>query len=305
MLAHLYAAGKFFNLRDPVWPDMEMMLERQGKTRLFVGDLPASFEDAQKKLLLASGASASNFVRSRRNNNMSVNRYNAQHFENRSMIAGIYQERMYKEPDTKEATELTRKLIQTIKSSRKSLKTPTRVKSTRFPTQARDWKPLEILEELRDWLVEDAVDLYFDWYGMDKICADIWTNIKTVFSQKPNNRVNIHANVLSVAGDILSAAAEKEIFMRERKAFREYIQEQQIGIAPELTVVWKIIQDTIRTPTSLPGRPSGWMGDRCIRRLLYVNPEAVLSEGEVERNHVLSELSRVRSIYPRPSQGTS
>jgi hypothetical protein len=30
-----------------------------------------------------------------------------------------------------------------------------------------------------------------------------------------------------------------------------------------------------------------------------------LSEGEVERNHVLSELSRVGSIYPRPSQGTS
>jgi hypothetical protein len=52
MLAHLYAAGKFFNLRDPVWPDMEMVLERQGKTRLFVGDLPASFEDARKKLRL-------------------------------------------------------------------------------------------------------------------------------------------------------------------------------------------------------------------------------------------------------------
>jgi hypothetical protein len=27
-----------------------------------------------------------------------------------------------------------------------------------------------------------------------------------------------------------------------------------------------------------------------------------MSEGEVERNHVLSELSRVGSIYPRPSQ---
>jgi hypothetical protein len=30
-----------------------------------------------------------------------------------------------------------------------------------------------------------------------------------------------------------------------------------------------------------------------------------LPEGEVERNHVLSELSRVKSVYPRPSQGTS
>jgi hypothetical protein len=34
------------------------------------------------------------------------------------------------------------------------------------------------------------------------------------------------------------------------------------------------------------------------------NLDAV-SEGEVERNHLLSELSREGSIYPRPSQGTS
>jgi hypothetical protein len=32
---------------------------------------------------------------------------------------------------------------------------------------------------------------------------------------------------------------------------------------------------------------------------------STVSEGEVERNHVLSELSRVGSIYPRLSQGTS
>jgi hypothetical protein len=31
----------------------------------------------------------------------------------------------------------------------------------------------------------------------------------------------------------------------------------------------------------------------------------LLSEGEVERNYVLSELSRVGSIYPKPSQSTS
>lgn len=31
----------------------------------------------------------------------------------------------------------------------------------------------------------------------------------------------------------------------------------------------------IKTPTQLSNRPKEWTGDRCIRRLLYVNPESI------------------------------
>lgn len=136
---------------DPVWPDMDFMLERQDKSRLLFGALPTSFKEAQKKLVLAGGASVTNFARGRRNNVPIVDSNKSQFFRNRSVLGQLYQERMYKEPSTQEATDLTRKLIQTIKASKNLQGRSSNMNSPRLVTTGAesDWQPLEILEELR------------------------------------------------------------------------------------------------------------------------------------------------------------
>lgn len=65
-LAHLYAACRFSYPDEPTWPDMEFLLERQDKSRLFLGALPQFFKEAHKKFGLAVGASVTNFARGKR-----------------------------------------------------------------------------------------------------------------------------------------------------------------------------------------------------------------------------------------------
>ena len=144
-------------------------MERQDKTRLFVGGFPKSFEDARRKLVLSGGASASNFARGRRNIDPIVSRDKMQFFEDRSVLGAIYQERMYKEPDTKQATELTRKLIQTIKSSRKS-RLSFRQRVFTIPVFR---EPIEIGNPWRFWKNYET-----GWKRMHSICISIsmaWT----------------------------------------------------------------------------------------------------------------------------------
>jgi hypothetical protein len=245
LLAHLYAACKLLYPEDPAWPDMEVLLERQDKNRLFFGGLPKTFKEASRKMVLASGGSATNFARGNRNKDPIMNLDNAQLFQDRSVLGKLYQERMYKEPSTSEATELTRKLIQPMKSSPRAAARAPGAAKTNVSTSSvrhRDWRPLGILEELQEWLLEDAMDLYWDWFCMNQICGEIWTKIKAVFSQNPES----------------SAHGERE---------------ENPNRCPELTVVRNIIQDTIQTRATPPNRPVGWIGDRCIRRLLHVSPE--------------------------------
>jgi hypothetical protein len=173
MLAHLYAACRSSYREDPVWPDMEFMMERQDKSRLFLGGQPKTFKEASRKLVLAGGASVSNFARRRRDDKVIIDPDNTQYLQDRSVLGTLYQERMYREPSTSEATDLTRKLIQTIKSSSRASKRVSRVGnliSTQSSNLNRDWRPLEVMEELRKWLVEDAIDLYWDWHCMNQSC---------------------------------------------------------------------------------------------------------------------------------------
>lgn len=207
-----------------------------------------------------------------------VNLDNSQIFQDRSVLGKLYQERMYKEPSTSEATELIRKLIQTMKTSVRAsgrvLETSGK-KPAEFPVGDRDWRLLEILEELQEWLVEDAVDLYWDWYCMNQICGEIWKKIETVFSQNAESSGHGQQTAMSITGAILKAGADVERMLDENRIVQQYVQDENPDRCPELTVVRNIIQDTIQTLATPPNRPVGWIGDRCIRRLLHVSPEAI------------------------------
>jgi hypothetical protein len=278
MLAHLYAACRFSYREDPVWPDMEFMMERQDKSRLFLGGQPKTFKEASRKLVLAGGASVSNFARRRRDDKVIIDPDSTQYFQDRSVLGTLYQERMYREPSTSEATDLTRKLIQTIKSSSRASKRVSRVGnliSTQSSNLNRDWRPLEVMEELREWLVEDAIDLCWDWHCMNQICGDMWTKIKTAFDRDPQSPIKDMGTSVGMAGMILNAGAEVERLLEEHSVLRQYVRDENPDRCPELTVVRNIIQQTIQTQATPPNRPIGWLGDRCIRRLLHVSPEAI------------------------------
>lgn len=277
-LAHLYVACRLNHPENPVWPDMEFMMERQDRNRLFMGAPPKSFVDAQKKLALAFGASTTNFARGRRNDKPVINLDKTQLFAHRSIIGQLYQNRMYKEPSTREATDLTRKLIRIIKTSRKDNKTSmnsseaTAVVSSK---SQRNWKPLELLEELREWLVEDGIDLNFDWFGKRHICNEIWSKIKNALVEIGGDSVKGNGSVLHIAGGILALAANRERILEDDKTLRNHIQGQNADIASELGVVRIFINEAILAKDTPPNRPTGWIGDRCIRHLLHVNPEAI------------------------------
>lgn len=274
LLAHLYAACKFSYPDDPVWPDMELFMERQDKARLFLGALPTTFKESQLKFVISNGVSPTNFAKNRRSNAPILALNNRRLFEDRSVLGQIYQDRMYKEPTTEEATELTRKLIQAIKSSRKL---PERMEDTDVPTSIhsqRDWKPLEILEELQDWLVEDAIDVYADFFCMSRICMEIWTKIKAYLNEFPDS-AETTSRAISITGFILNAGADWEAMLDENKAFREHMCSQGLTLPPEIVAVRQIIQDTIMALATPANRPAGWIGDRCIRRLLHVYPGAI------------------------------
>jgi hypothetical protein len=279
MLAHLYAACKFSYPDDPVWPDMEFMIERQDPARLFLGALPKTFKEAHKKMLLAAGVTATNFARGRRNSKMIMNLDNSHCFEDRSVLGKLFQDRMSKEPTTKEANELTRKLIQAIQSSRKlpeGTGVPSRSVSTPSKRQDRDWKPLEILEEVREWLIEDGNDLYFDWFCMNRICADIWTKIESTFEALPGSTVRTGVDVRATAGYILTAGVNWEGVLEDNKDIRQLLRGHgDPALAPEISLVRDIMQATLTGRATPSNRPIGWLGDRCIRRLLHVNAEAI------------------------------
>ena len=274
-LAHLYAACRISYPDDPAWPDMEYLLERQDKNRLFIGALPQSFKEAQRKFALAIGASVTNFSRGKRSNKIKVDVYSAKYVDDRSILGKLYQARMYKEPTTQEATELTRKLIETIKSASERKSTLSKTRASKPVGGHHVWNSLDILEELKECLTEDAHDLYFDIFTMDRVCGEMWSRVKEHFNSVPEGMVHAGGSALGMTADILAAGANWEAILDESKDFREYVRSKDSSVSPEIAAVRQIIQQVVRTTTTSANRPNGWMGDRCIRRMLLANPKSI------------------------------
>lgn len=67
-LIHVYNAGRLAFPDDPIWPDMEYLLQNQNEDHLFVGGRPKTIDEGRRKWLLALGCSPSNLARNRRQN---------------------------------------------------------------------------------------------------------------------------------------------------------------------------------------------------------------------------------------------
>lgn len=116
-LAHLYSACKFAFPNDPTRPDMEFIMKRQGKSRMYLGSVPQSIKEARKKLLLASGESTINVARGRRVEKWVFNKDKRQWYGDQNILGKLYMKRMCSEPSTQEAKEMSREMIHTMKSN--------------------------------------------------------------------------------------------------------------------------------------------------------------------------------------------
>jgi hypothetical protein len=101
------------------------------------------------------------------------------------------------------------------------------------------WQPLRLMRELEEYLVADAVDLYFDWYRLERVCAEIWTKIMDrlddVYEENPKQRTH----VVNIAHQIFEGAAADEEDAGGLKRATE-------DTAPELRTVCSIIQEVIQ-----------------------------------------------------------
>ncbi|KAF2120926.1 hypothetical protein BDV96DRAFT_595324 [Lophiotrema nucula] len=274
-LAHLYTAGKILYPDSPTWPDMELLLQRQDPEWIFHGELPKTLDEAARKFVLGLGASANNFARNRRNDDLVINRKKVRSLRNPSILSELYLERMNTEPDTPETSaSLVSRLMQKIcdPSSKKLL-----ARQDNLPSSATEamktkeekkapavWDPMELLLELEGWLLSDPIDLHFDWLYMQSLCAKILAQISAELGEQL-----IADSPLAIAGAVLDSAARNE-----RLVLRSGISIPSIEIAPELCRVWEIIQANVSVETNQPGQRKTWVGDHCVTRLMSINSES-------------------------------
>jgi hypothetical protein len=87
MLVHFYINGCLKCEGRRVWPDMEFVIYAQDPEWLFVGGLPKTVQEAQKKFLLVAGGKATNSARDIPLNKLKIDQKNFQEFRN-TMVFG-------------------------------------------------------------------------------------------------------------------------------------------------------------------------------------------------------------------------
>jgi hypothetical protein len=87
---------------------------------------------------------------------------------------------------------------------------------------------------------------------MNRICEDLWTKIKTTFGALPDSTVRSEAGVIVTTGDILATGANWEGVLEEKKDIIHLLRSQGDPVlAPEISLVRQIIQDTITSRVTL------------------------------------------------------
>jgi len=161
------------------WPDMELLLYKQDE-QLFYGSFPTTLDEVSRRLDLARGADYG--LRTLRR------------FEDPSVLGTLSMHRIGDMPETTEdAHKWASRLVnlmckpesQKILDDQENLPSGTYEKSDFLRSMVLQRNPKALLEQLRYWLLADAVDLHYDWFNLALTCTEIWNTILAALRGKP------------------------------------------------------------------------------------------------------------------------
>jgi hypothetical protein len=205
MTADAVARMRENNTKNRVWPDMEYAIYAQDPNWLFVGGLPRTHEEAQRKFLLACGSPATNSARNIDPRKLSINHKKVRDFWEIGMFGeGVYFEGV--EDDEGDKTDgpfdelaekkMTKRLFEVMDGSDTQscariarLYMSARRPSTETTTSPGKTRPLDgaaILSNFANWLDADMAALYFDWYELVLTCEGMWCAINSFFRGCPD-----------------------------------------------------------------------------------------------------------------------
>ncbi|KAF2828063.1 hypothetical protein CC86DRAFT_405082 [Ophiobolus disseminans] len=115
--------------------------------------------------------------------------------------------------------------------------------------------PLALLEQLRYWLLADAVDLHFNMFGMIRTCSDIWDTMLPVLQE--TSTFSKHKSDLSWPD----------------RTFARILETAFVAKAVDLPLpvfekAWTIMKDAIHKPISETAGQKHWVADARLAELL-------------------------------------
>ncbi|KAF2690623.1 hypothetical protein K458DRAFT_426099 [Lentithecium fluviatile CBS 122367] len=248
MLAHVYMAGKLLYPDAPSWPDMEFVIQKQDPNYLFLGGIPKTLMESNRKVQLALGQSPSSIAterRTKRNQYRPGSKVKPRFFEDRSILGPILMERMVSSTTSAESVNAMRpEHIDNELAERLFI-------SLVDEYQERSIRgSISLLRQLGPLLQGEAAKTYFDWRLMRRMCGDIWGDIIAALRRSGGDRwsewlaeSSIYSSIY-IASEILVWTADDEYNNKGR------ILRGDRKFAPRLRKAWKIIQKAIMKPTA-------------------------------------------------------
>ncbi|KAJ4288582.1 hypothetical protein N0V90_011819 [Kalmusia sp. IMI 367209] len=171
-LAHVYTTGLLDVSLGPgnakTWPDMEFVIRAQKPAWLFHGEVPTKLEGLQRILRTVAdlpstrhsrpGKAIPNLKDCSMFGESIRQQITADDLSKLNMVDRLGRSLLYREP----VGNISRQLL------------PSDASMNIYSS------PNVVLEGLAQFLQADMVDLYFDWYKMQRVCNDIWKDIVDV-----------------------------------------------------------------------------------------------------------------------------
>ncbi|EDU47962.1 hypothetical protein PtrSN002B_009370 [Pyrenophora tritici-repentis] len=232
IMAHLYKAYHLKNPAMPTWPDMEIIIHRQGADRLFGGEAPNSLNNAFQKLLQACGYPAMSYNEYQKlrgdADKASGDTKQVRRLEDLSPLSkhGFYtqESRTTDSPDklqsdlfiTLQAPDLREQLTKLCLFRPGQTSANLAVWQDEWSTTEQDGRSewLGNIACLDTWMRADSLKVNFDIFAVHSVCAKIWTATLTTLKSSPNYTfpasIDLENNPLShqaLALDILGKAS--------------------------------------------------------------------------------------------------
>ncbi|MCJ1407255.1 hypothetical protein MMC19_001326 [Ptychographa xylographoides] len=180
-VGHLYNALRQLHVLDLEWPDMELFISIHTPETLFVGGLPASIEDCNKKYELMMGVSVANFAKNRKkagNGKAVPSKLGPRNWQIDTPMIRTIKER-YTTP--RGSIEWSLQNVEDILKETSQQNLPQHVRN-RW-NRSHQLSPLQLLELLRSALTVEYKALRYDYISMHFRCLQFLRELRDLIDE--------------------------------------------------------------------------------------------------------------------------
>lgn len=228
--AHLYNALQQMRILEGRWPEMDHLIKLQIKP-LFAGQLPVTPTEFHTRSSFQLGLSTRNFTQSA---NYSVIR-GASKREIRQIASTPTSNVFCQYFDRKETLQnCLYRLEALIKEKERSGKSKKHIKS--------HFTPLELLEQVRDWLSHAVPDMRIDYIPMTRSCSALLENLRSIIHQ----RLGLYEDIQQFSETPLYACMTVNILAEAREMQHlngEVVRRRMLVFeSPQLAIAGEVMQ---------------------------------------------------------------